>query len=357
MHQITRKPLFRGAVVAPVVIMVLFSFFNLSTAPDPARLAAAVHVGIVNEDQGLTFPPIKVSSRMLEGLGSRLPFQVQNFATADAARAALEQGEIAAFIVFPPAFSKQALGDDPVQAKIVTGGHLTAIESQFAAQMPQMLEMGMAAGIASLRLAFAKGQLPTGAMPAALEVERVHAPETPARAFAPFAMGFTIWLGAFVGALLLSLAVRGEPARQAAALRTAVPVVACMLGGGAFALVVAWSTGDWGLFAPVWGATLALGLPVFWLANGVFAWSIALGVVLVLPVAFYQPVIGGAQFPLAAAPDWLAALTAVVPFDRLGAGARSVILGGGTGIDWAVASGAAGIGLLLVWGRGLLSRA
>jgi hypothetical protein len=349
-------PLARPALIVPAVIMLIFSLFNLTAPPDPARSAAAFRLGIVNMDEGLTFPPITVADRVIEGLGGTLPFEVTLFEAVEPAEAALDQGAVAALVVFPPEFSKQAIGDEAFEIAVWNAQHLSIAETQMAGQLPGMIQMAMSAGVANLRLALAKGRLPTGTLPVTARVTTLHAADHAAKLPAPFVLTFTTWLAAMVGALLLVLATGGQPARAAAAIRTVLPVASFGLGAVVLALVVAATTSDWALFVPVllavWPVALALG----WLMAGVMALIGPVALLILLPVVFYQSALGGAMAPVAAAPGWLAQFADWVPFDRLGAFYRGVIHGVDTPMPVQWLAGSAVLGLILIWAASLLRK-
>lgn len=87
-------PMAKQAIIVPVLIMLIFSVFTLTAPMDPEKTAQAVTLGIVNQDEGLPMPPVKVSERMLQGLGGQMPFATQSFDNRDDAIAALEAGDL-----------------------------------------------------------------------------------------------------------------------------------------------------------------------------------------------------------------------------------------------------------------------
>ena len=72
-------PLARPAMIVPTLIMLVFSVFTLTAPMSPERLAPTITLGIVNQDEGLTMPPIKISERLLAGLSGQMPFQTRAF--------------------------------------------------------------------------------------------------------------------------------------------------------------------------------------------------------------------------------------------------------------------------------------
>ncbi len=99
-------PLARPAMIVPTLIMLVFSVFTLTAPMSPERLAPTITLGIVNQDEGLTMPPIKISERLLAGLSGQMPFQTRAFETPEAAEAALAAGAVSVVVGFPAEFSR-----------------------------------------------------------------------------------------------------------------------------------------------------------------------------------------------------------------------------------------------------------
>lgn len=343
-------PMFRAALIVPTTIMLIFSTFNLTAPPDPAKQAASFRLGVVNLDEGSVFPPIKVSDKVLDGLLGNLPFTVLKLASRDVARDALEAGGVAAVLVFPEAFTKKALSSEQVGFEIWNSQHLTITETALGAQLPTMLQLGMSAAVATMRGALAEGRLPSPEMPVSATVETFNKAQSGASLVAPFVMTSATWLAAMVGAIMLFVATKEVPNGMAKAMvRTILPVVSLGLASLALAGIVALTIGDGRLFLPVWMAVWGASLCISWLINGLFSifglWSL----LVVLPAAFYQPAIGGVQAPITAAPNWLRSIAEILPFDQLGAAYRSVILGGGSGIPVTQFIWVGANGLVLIW--------
>ena len=81
------------AMIVPSMIMLIFSLFNMTAPLDPERAASVFRLGVVNQDEGLTSPPIRISSRMLGGLGENLPFKINEFKTIDLQEQRLKLGK------------------------------------------------------------------------------------------------------------------------------------------------------------------------------------------------------------------------------------------------------------------------
>ena len=350
-RKITQQSQFRPAIIVPTAIALIFSVFTLTAPMDQGRIASAISLGVVNLDTGLKFPPLKVSTKVMEGMAENLPFTVVNFTSEDEAREALDRGDVAVALVFPADFSKRVASSDPIEMQLINTNHLTVLETQLGAQMPMLLQSAFSAGVLMLRQSLAAGKLPDGTFPVTVEVETLHPATNPASLMAPFAMMYTTWLGAFVGSMMLFMASRRSGSGAAAGVvRTIVPIVVTGLAATTIATVVSWTTGSWGNFLCLMGTYWAVQLTLSWLIGGVFAVFGLASVLVVLPVVFYQTTLGGAQAPAAAAPEWLLNIFGSVPFDSVGAVYRGVVLGGGTGFPTTLSLSAGAIGIALIWG-------
>lgn len=344
-----KAPMARQTVVVPILIMFIFSVFTLTAPTDPARTVQAVRLGVVNKDTGLPMPPVKLSERMLGALGGQLPFMLAPYDSREAALADLEAGELSAFLVFPEAFSATAMAGPQAAFEIVASPAVTIAEFQVVQQLEQMLPAAMSAGVASMKLAMAEGRMPTGEMPVAATITTLGETPPMARLQAPFAMLYTTWLAALVGAVMMVIATRKRSDRGTVALiRTLVPVGVVGLASLGLSLVVG-ATAGWGSFLPAWGVVWPSALALTWLFIGLMSvlglWLIAL----LLPLAFYQSAIGGVMAPAAAAPDWLATLTSWAGLDRLGAAYRAAVHGVGPAYPLALVAILALVGLALIW--------
>lgn len=347
------RPNLGAALFVPSVIALLFSLFNLSAAPDPAVLAANVTIATVNHDTGLPFPPINVASRLVEGLGTRLPMRLQSFDSDEAARAALDAETVQAVLIFPEDFSRAVAGTEAVPLTLVTSGSLTMTESQLTAALPAMVESGVSSAVLSIRLAMARGQMPDMTPPVALNAETLRPPLNAAARVAPFVADFATVLAALVGAILGWVGTRGLAGGRGAALRVLLPVIAMPVAGLVLAATVTGFAG--GDFLGLWLAIAGLGIAIGWFFAGLLAVLGPLALLVAVPLAFWQPAIGGGQMPLGAAPDWLQGL-APLGLDGIGGHFRGLILGAENGFPWPLALAAALLGLALVGLGALIAR-
>ncbi len=348
-NSLRASPFFRGAIAAPVVLMFVFSFFTLTAAPDPARIAKAITLGIVNLDEGAPLLPIKVGDQLVSGLSARAPFATRALATEAEGRAALDAGEVSALLILPAGFTQAVAqrGAVPVPVTIVTSQHLSAMESQLAAAIPGQLQLGINTALAMMAKMFGIQGAPT----VEATLETLHTSPSGAASLAPVTATQAIWLAGFVGALMLFLATRraAAPASAVALLRSVVPLGSTLLATLVLALTIASVTGEWSTFLPLWGAGWLAAYAVTLVAAGAFALLGLWAIVIVLPLAFWQPILSGAQMPLAGAPDWLRAIGELAPFDVVPAAFRAILIGGTDHGFLPAAAWAVVAGLALVW--------
>ena len=338
----TGNPLLRAALVVPVAIMFLFSFFNLSAPVDPQRAMTALSIGLVNLDTGMG--PLKLSDRMMEGMEERFPFGIVAFDNAEAGRAALEAGEVAALITVPADFSSAAATGGTINLVVTATQHLTPVEAQLGAMLGQQLQAGASAAMA---------QSPLPMKPTlSVTTEYLHEATGQAAMLAPAIATFAIWVGSLAGAVLLYVVTEqakgGLGAARMAGLRIAVPVLVAGVASLVLALVIAWLSDSWGALLPLWAVLWAAIYAISTLIGGLLATVRLWALLIVLPVVFYQGQLAGGQAPLGAAPDWLAWLGEAVPFRLLPTAVRSVLIGGGDGGFWGA------IGLAMVFGVALI---
>ena len=349
-----QSKLFKPAIMVPAMIMLIFSLFNLTAPADPVRTAAAFNLGVVNQDEGLTFPPMKLASIAMEGIAGSMPFTVTVLDDPEIARSALESGDVATVILFPADFSKLAVGDKNFSIEIWNTQHLTVAETQMASQLPMMIQMALSSGVANLRLAMSKGQMPSLNLTVTADVKTLHSAENTATLPAPFVMTFTSWLAAMVGTILLFLATSQMASLNRAYVRTLVPVMTMGLASFVLALVVVSTTLQWAQFIGIWLNVWIVSLCLVWLFMGIFELVGLWSLFVILPTVFYQSVLGGSMAPVAAAPDWLREIGEIIPFDSIGAAYRGVIYDAGGGLPFIWLLSAALIGIILIWGSAII---
>jgi len=349
-----QSKLFKPAIMVPAMIMLIFSLFNLTAPADPVRTAAAFNLGVVNQDEGLTFPPMKLASLAMEGIAGSMPFTVTVLDDPEIARSALESGDVATVILFPADFSKLAVGDKNFSIEMWKTEHLTVAETQMASQLQMMIPMALSNAVANLRLAMSKGQMPSLDLTVTADVKTLHRAENTATLPAPFVMTFTSWLAAMVGTILLFLATSQMASLNRAYVRTLVPVMTMGLASFVLALVVVSTTLQWAQFIGIWLNVWIVSLCLVWLFMGIFEVVGLLSLIIILPTVFYQSVLGGTMKKYTAAPDWLREIGEIIPFDSIGAAYRGVMYDAGGGLPFIWLLSAALIGIILIWGSAII---
>jgi uncharacterized phage infection (PIP) family protein YhgE len=336
------NPIMRAAMVAPVVIMFLFSFFSLSAPLDAQKAMAGLSIGIVNLDTGMG--PLKLSDRMMEGMGERLPFGVTPYESAEAGRAALEAGEVAALITVPADFSSAATSGGTITIVVMATQHLTPVEAQLGVMLGQQLQAGAASAMA---------QSPLPIKPTlAVTTEYLHEAPNQSALLSPAIATFAIWVGSLAGGVMLFLATEQAKATLGASrvigMRAAVPLVVSGLAGLVLGLVIAWLGESWGAFVPLWLVLWAGIYAVSMLVAGLLAVFKLWALIVILPLVFYQNLLAGGQAPVNAAPDWLRWFGEALPFHALPDAVRSVLIGGPDGGFWPAVGWAALFGVVLI---------
>ena len=360
-QRIRQNPMFRAAIAAPIAIMIVFSLFNLTAPPDQSRLPSAINVAIVDLDEGAAGIPVPLSQQLLAGLRSGLPVGVAPYVDEATARQALDDGEVTAVLVFPAGFSAAVMAGGSVDVRFIAGQHLSVAETQFSSSLAGQIGASLSAAIAGIRLANATGGAPpaagAGGPPPAganVDVELLYVAAKPAALSAPFVMTFATWIAAFVGALMGFLATRRVKGPNTVApvsmVRSLLPIIVSAVASICLAVVVVWTTDNWGSLVSIWlFIWLALASTTL-LVAGLFAVLGFFAIIVALPVVFYQSALSGTQIPVAAAPEWLSGIAENLPFSDLGAGYRSLVIGGPEGtLPLLLLFAVAAIGLALIW--------
>lgn len=361
LQRIREHQMLRAAIAAPIAIMIIFSLFNLTGAPDQSRLPAAVTLGIVNLDEGVPGMPAPLSQQLLAGMQAGLPVGTERFADEATARTALDEADISAILVFPAGFSRQVMAPGAVDLSFIASQHLSVAETQLAGTLSRQIQAALSAAIAGIRLANATGGGPSaeGAGPvpppgANVTVELLHAAGSAAALSAPFVMTFATWIAAFVGALMAFLATRPVKGRETtvpvSGVRTLLPIAVTAVASLALAVTVAWTTGNWDVIVAIWLFAWLASAAVTLLLAGLFAVFGFFAILVALPAVFYQGALSGTQIPIGAAPDWLRSIAEALPFSDLGTGYRTLVIGGPDGsVPILLLIVTAVIGIALIW--------
>lgn len=350
--KLRNKPSFRMAIIVPIAIMFIFSFFNLVAVPDPSRVISNAKYGIVVESQDANVAGV---DRLLEAVKSAFPFSSINYADRNAAANALATGEVLANLVLPSNFGAQLSLAQTAEIEIKSVSHLTLIENQLSAQISSGLQAAIGGAVLAQQLAAITGEPPRPLIDAALK--NTVAPVNPTAMAAPGIAVFVIWLAAFVGSLLIFLTVRGEGSGKAVTIfRIAVPLVVTGLASFALAAVISLLIGEGSLFLKLWSLVWLTLLGLSWLFSGLFAWLGPVAVVIIMPVVFLQNALGGAFAPIGSMPDWLQSISQFLPFHVVGESLRATIILGDLQLPLQPALTAMAIGVFLIISRGILGR-
>lgn len=351
---IESNPLLRAALVLPVAIMLIFSFFNLSATIDPQRAMGQLRAGIVNLDEGMG--PVRLTDRLLEGMQANLPFAATAFDEETAGRAALESGEVSALVIFPADFTRSATGGGPIVVEVVGTQHLSIVEGQLGTMLAPQLQAGMSAALGQAMSAM--GRTPPQVM---VQSSLLHEAPNQTALMAPAISVFAIWVASLVGAVVLYFATRPmvgtEGALRVASVRAFLPFAVVGVATFLLTLVICWLAESWDAFVALWAVTWLAGYAVTALLLGLVALFTGWALVVIVPLVFYQAALSGAQAPVAAIPDWLRPLGEALPFSVLPAGLRSVLIGGPDGGFVAVGIATLIIGVVLIFAGTYLWRA
>ena len=203
---------FSGAVIAPIAIVLIFVFFNMTSQVAQSDAAAAMTLGVVNLDEGVPGPgPLgttKISEQLMANMGPQLPIATAPYASEAEGVAAVDAGDASMLLIVPKEFSAKAMAGEPTAVRVVNTQHLSVAEAQFGAALPGQLQANMSLAVTLVRQALARGVPPNpGApLPVSAEVQTLHAVTDGRALLAPFVLMFPVWLSALVGAIMLHVA-------------------------------------------------------------------------------------------------------------------------------------------------------
>lgn len=323
-QRIVAERTFRFAIVAPIGLMLAFSFFNLTSVLDQRDAAQAMTLGIVNLDEGVTTPlgSVKMSQQILDGMLGQLPLPNRFLDDEAAARKALDAGEISMAIVVPPEFSDLATGGFSVQVRVLTSDHLSIGEAQLGPVMAAQLQSSLSLAVAISREASARGVPADFSMiPVTVEAETLYDAGGARVVTAPFVLSFPTWLAAFVGAFMLYLSTRRPIYLDSFAgiglARTVVPALTMGIATFVSVLVVAVVSGLTSEFFTLWMYSWFAAVAIAFFYLGLFSVLGFLAAPVGLPLAFYQATAAGALAPPGAAPGWLSWVNDVLPLHEI----------------------------------------
>lgn len=123
----TRRAKLAWSVLAVALIPALYSVIYLSSLWDPASHSQALHVGLVNQDQGWVYRDnaINVGEDLMRTIQNAGQFNYRVMATAEEARQQVRQGKLAFALIIPENFSANAVPGEQAGA-----GQLVVFASQ-----------------------------------------------------------------------------------------------------------------------------------------------------------------------------------------------------------------------------------
>lgn len=346
------KPSFGAALIVPVAIMLIFSFFNLIAVADPSLAVSNAKYGLVVEEQNSNGGEVE---RIITILKNAFPFASADYADKSSAADALATGEILASLILPAEFGAQLKSPQPATIEINNVTHLTLVENQLSTQIANGLQAAMGGAVLTQRLVTATGAPP--ARPIVATTTSSTASMNPIAKAAPGIATFVIWLSAFVGSVLIFLTVRGEGANKSVmALRLIAPLAVSGISSLVLAAVISLLLGDGALLIKLWGLVWLTVLGLAWLFTGLFAWLGPLAIVIILPFVFLQTALGGAMAPLNSIPDWLQWIAGLAPFQIVGETLRATILTNDLQLPWQPALISMAVGLVLIVSRSMIGK-
>ncbi len=356
----------RGALLLPAVIVLVFSFFNLSSAVDQQAAIAALQVGVINLDEGIPTragATLRMGDQILGDLSAGLPFILTPIENEATARRALDDGEIAAAIILPPEFSRLAAGGGTAPVNVLYSDHRSVMETQFGHSLAAQIQAGMSLAVMAARTQMATAQAAPGpppanagppAPPVLVRAEALYAAQDPLLLQVPFVLGFAGWMGALAGSMMLFLGTRSVlgsgTAGLVSAARIGIPLVAAFACGLMAALVTASLTGTWGEFLELWAYRWLVSAAAASMIVALLAWFGYSALLVALPIVFYQGAVSGLLAPTASAPTWIAWLDDLLPLSEMAQGVRTILIGGPDGsVPWFSTSVMLIVSLALIW--------
>ena len=121
----------RLAILVPIIISLVFSFFNLTSAVNQQESMGALRVAAVNLDEGMSSSAgttLRIGEQVIAGLSAALPFKLDSVADEATARKALDDGQIAAALILPPEFSRAVAGGGTAAVNVLYSDHRSVLD-------------------------------------------------------------------------------------------------------------------------------------------------------------------------------------------------------------------------------------
>ena len=356
----------RLAILVPIIISLVFSFFNLTSAVNQQESMGALRVAAVNLDEGISSSAgttLRIGEQVIAGLSAALPFKLDSVADEATARKALDDGEIAAALILPPDFSRAVAGGGTAAVTVLYSDHRSVLEARFGQSLSAQVQAGLSVAVMVARIQLAAPQeaaRPPAANagptppPVIVSAEALHPAKDPLLLQVPFVLAFAGWLGALVGSILLFLGTRSvlsaETVRVVSAARIAIPLIAALGTALMAALLTTSLTGTWGEFLELWGFRWLASAAATSMIMALFAWFGFFALLLAVPLVFYQGAVSGLLVPARTAPDWIGWLDDLLPLSEMAQGMRTILIGGPEGsVPWLSVALMLVLSLALIW--------
>lgn len=299
----------RLAILVPIIISLVFSFFNLTSAVNQQESMGALRVAAVNLDEGISSSAgttLRIGEQVIAGLSAALPFKLDSVADEATARKALDDGEIAAALILPPDFSRAVAGGGTAAVNVLYSDHRSVLEARFGQSLSAQVQAGLSVAVMA------------------------------------------------VGSILLFLGTRSvlsaETVRVVSAARIAIPLIAALGTALMAALLTTSLTGTWGEFLELWGFRWLASAAAASMIMALFAWFGFFALLLAVPLVFYQGAVSGLLVPARTAPDWIGWLDDLLPLSEMAQGMRTILIGGPEGsVPWLSVALMLVLSLALIW--------
>ena len=351
----------RFGVVAPLLVVTSFLFFDLTGAADEVAHLDKVVIGVTELDRGLETPfgTVSLASLAVSEMAERAPFQLVFPATEEELREDVLARRVSIGFVFPEDFSEKVLGQEPTEVRVIRSEANDAFTNAFSQALVMQWQSSfdqVAATIGSL--GSGGGALPGQDAPLIQAREEIVAPIPNFRlSKLPMKILFPFWAAILVLASFVSMAARDIASRRRydawkiTVGQVAVAAVATSLLAAVMVVDISLFAWEWSIrYVPLWafmwltgisGAVLVLGIAR--LVNLIVALSAC------LPLLLIDQIVAGGAAPGNFAPAVYRWLEGFVPMRYFTEGFRNILFGGTTSGRMMTALGTiALIGVLLL---------
>ena len=351
----------RFGVVAPLLVVTSFLFFDLTGATDEAAHLDKVVVGVAELDRGLETPfgSISLSSLAVSEMAERAPFQVVSSATEEELRADVLARDVAIGFVFPEDFSEKVLGREPTEVGVIRSEANDAFTNAFTQTLVMQWQSNFDQVANTIdKLGSGGGALPGQDVSLIQATEEVVAPIPNFRlSKLPMKILFPFWAAVIVLSVFVSMAAR-EVASQhridpwmVTLGQVAVAALATSLLAAVMVVDIALFAWEWSVrYVPLWAFMWLTGISGAFVILGVTRLAgIVAGLAVSLPLLLMDQIVGGGAAPGSFAPAVYRWLESLIPMRYFTEGFRNILFGGTTSGRMMIALGVIGmIGIFLL---------